>query len=105
MLLKFARELTTTEVTVVTGSGIQVVSVHWYNLFRDFPESMHLRLLIESPLLGGNPQTSLSTSVIRLGLKTEQTLEVFVNQTRPFIVSLHLGTFVDSIKKNEIFWC
>lgn len=105
MLLKFARELVTTEVTGVTGSGIQVVSVHWYNLFRDFPESMHLHLIIESTLLGGNPQTSLSTSVIHLGLKTEQTLEVFVNQTRPFIVSLHLGTFVDSIKKNEIFWC
>ena len=37
---------------------------------------MHLLLIIESTLLGGNPQASLSTSVIHLGLKTEQTLEV-----------------------------
>ena len=44
------------------------------NLFRDFSESKHL--LIESTLLGGNTQTSLSTSVVHLGLKTEQTLKV-----------------------------
>lgn len=104
MLLKIASELVTTEVTGVTGTGIQVVSVHWYNLFRDFPESMHLRLIIESTLLGGNPQTSLSTSVIRLGLEDRANSRI-VNQTRPFIVSLHLGTFVGSVKKNEIFWC